>query len=217
MKNILLFISIVFLFFSCDSSQKEAQEEGLPYYHTPDFTPIWITEKSQIDTLHQLADFSFLNQNGEKITLETFRGKIHVANFFFTICPTLCPRLTSSMKEIQKAMKDDKNVCLASYSVTPDRDSVSVLRRFANANAVIDGKWHLITGNKKAIYEIARKSYFADENIGVQKGENDFLHTENFILIDKNLHIRGVYNGTLPLEIEHLIEDIKILEKEKAI
>jgi protein SCO1 len=214
MKNVFLQIAILFLIFSCNSEKKESKKEGMPYYHTPDFTPLWISEKAALDTLHHLANFSFLNQNGEKITQETFRGKIHVADFFFTICPSLCPRLTTSMKEIQRALKADKNVLLASYSVTPDRDSVAVLRKFATANNIIDGKWHLMTGDKKTIYQTARKSYFADENIGVQKGENDFLHTENFILVDKNLRIRGVYNGTLPLEIEHLIEDIRVLEKE---
>jgi protein SCO1 len=96
----------------------------------------------------------------------------------------------------------------------PNRDSVSVLRNYANAHNILDNKWQLLTGNKKEIYQIARHSYFADENIGVQKNENDFLHTENFILVDKNLHIRGVYNGTLQLEIEQLVKDIRELEKE---
>lgn len=118
------------------------------------------------------------------------------------------------MKHVQEAFKADKNVLIASYSVMPDRDSVTVLREYANKNRIIDNKWQLLTGDKGQIYKIARKSYFADENLGVQKGENDFLHTENFILIDKNLHIRGIYNGTLQLEIEQLIKDVKSLEKE---
>ncbi len=216
MKRILSIILII-IFFSCkntENSNSPLEAEGIPYFHTPDFTPLWLTEKSQLDTLHQLANFEFLNQNGEKITQETFRGKIHVMNCFFTICPSLCPKLMTNMNEIQKAFKDDKNVLIASYSVTPDRDSVEVLRNYANINGIIDNKWALLTGDKKQIYQIARKSYFADENIGVQKGENDFLHTENFILVDKNLHIRGVYNGTLPLEIEQLIKDIATLEKD---
>ncbi len=215
MKNSILIFTLTIGLFSCKSSnQKNDIAVDLPYYHTPDFTPLWLTEKAQLDTLHKLSNFSFLNQNGEKITQETFKGKIHVMNCFFTICPSLCPRLMTSMKVVQDEFKNDPKVLIASYSVMPQRDSVSVLRNYANVHKIQDNKWQLLTGNKKEIYDIARHSYYADENIGVQKGENDFLHTENFILIDKNLHIRGVYNGTLQLEIEQLVKDIKELEKE---
>lgn len=199
--------------FGCASGEKKSKILALPYYHTPDFTPIWTSEKAQLDTLHTLAPFSFTNQNGVEITSKQLKGKIHVANFFFTFCPGLCPRLTQSMKEVQATFKGDSTIMLMSYSVMPERDSVAVLRRYADEHKIFDDKWHLLTGDKKAIYETARRSYFADENLGVQKGENDFLHTENFILIDQNLHIRGIYNGTLPLEIKQLIEDIKVLEK----
>jgi protein SCO1/2 len=187
----------------------------LPYYHTPDFTPLWTSDKSKLDTLHTLAPFSFTDQKGVQVTADQLRGKIHVANFFFTFCPGLCPRLTQNMKEVQTAFKNDAAVKLMSYSVMPERDSVAVLRRYADEHHIPDKQWHLLTGEKKAIYETARRSYFADENLGVQKGENDFLHTENFILVDKHLRIRGIYNGTLPLEIKQLIEDIKTLKQEQ--
>jgi protein SCO1 len=213
MQNI-LFTIICFIFFSCSEKQEKNKQNKLPYYHTADFTPHWLSEKSQLDTLHTIANFDFTNQNNQKITQANFRGKIHVMNCFFTICPSLCPKIMGNMKVIQDSLKNDKNFLIASYSVMPDRDNVAKLRSYANENQIIDNKWHLLTGNKKQIYEIARKSYCADENIGVQKGVNDFLHTENFILIDKNLHIRGIYNGTLPLEIEQLIKDIRALEKE---
>jgi protein SCO1 len=213
MKKILFFLINISLF-SCSEKQGKNEQKRLPYYHSADFTPIWITNNLQLDTLHTLANFEFLNQNNQKITQETFKGKIHVMNCFFTICPSLCPKIMGNMKVVQDSLKNDKNFLIISYSVMPDRDSVSVLRRYATDNQIIDNKWHLLTGNKKKIYEIARKSYFADENIGVQKVVNDFLHTENFILVDKNLHIRGVYNGTLQLEIEQLIKDIRELEKE---
>jgi protein SCO1 len=201
------------MIFSCSEKQEQNERKGLPYYHTADFSPIWITDKSQLDTLHTLDYFDFTNQNNQKITQETLRGKVHVMNCFFTICPSLCPKIVGNMKVVQDSLKNDKNFLIASYSVMPDRDSVATLRRYATDNHIIDNKWHLLTGDKKLIYEIARKSYFADENIGVQKGVNDFLHTENFILVDKNLHIRGVYNGTLQLEIEQLIKDVRELEK----
>lgn len=212
MRNLIL-IGLVFVGIACKTAT-HAEKESLPYFHTAEFTPLWITDKSQLDTLHTLSDFEFLNQNNEKISAQTFRGKIHVMNCFFTICPSLCPRLMSSMKQVQKAFKDDRNVLIASFSVTPDRDSVSVLRAYADTHEILAHQWHLLTGDKNQIYQIARKSYFADENIGVQKGTNDFLHTENFILVDKNLHIRGIYNGTLQIDIDNLINDIKVLENE---
>lgn len=214
MNRFILNISISIILFSCAKKQEGNQEKGLPYYHTADFTPQWIADTSQLDTLHTLANFEFTNQNNQKITRGTFKGKIHIMNCFFTICPSLCPKIMGNMHQIQKAFRNDKNVLLASYSVMPERDSASVLRRYATKNQIIDNKWHLLTGDKKQIYQLARKSYFADENLGVQKGVNDFLHTENFILVDKNLRIRGIYNGTLQLEIEQLIKDIRELEKE---
>ncbi|MCU0338697.1 MAG: SCO family protein [Spirosomaceae bacterium] len=214
MKFIPILISLVALLSACSNKQNQASQT-LPYFHTPDFTPVWITDRTALDTLHTLADFSFVNQNGQAITAATFKGKIHVANYFFTFCPSLCPKIMSNMKQVQEEFKTAPDVLIASYSVIPERDSVPVLRAYATARGIIDDRWHLITGRQKQLYEIARRSYFADENIGIQRGENDFLHTENFILVDKNLHIRGIYNGTLPLEITQLVEDIKTLQKER--
>ena len=195
--------------------QADQQAPGLPFYNTPDFTPRWLTSNDpKADTLHHLSGFAFQNQNNQTITEQTVKGKIHVADFFFTRCPGLCPRLTRSMSEVQAAFRNDPQVLLLSYSVTPDRDSVAQLRQYATKHQIIDGKWHLLTGNRASIYQLARQSYFADENLGVQKGEADFLHTENLLLIDQKLRIRGIYNGTLPLEIQQLIEDIRVLEKE---
>jgi protein SCO1 len=213
MKNLFLIFTCLFLF-SCNSKKETNQGKELPYYHTADFTPQWLSEKLQLDTLHTLSNFEFTNQNNQKISQDSLKGKVHVACFFFTICLSLCPKIMGNMKVVQDSLKYDKNFLIASYSVMPERDSVATLRRYATDNQIIDDKWHLMTGDKEQIYELARKSYFADENLGVQKGVNDFLHTENFILVDKNLHIRGIYNGTLQLEIEQLIKDVRELEKE---
>lgn len=213
MKKIIS-LSFWILIISCSQKQEKNQKKRLPFYHTADFTPQWISDKTQLDTLHTLTNFEFTNQSNQKITQENLRGKIHVACFFFTLCPSLCPKIMGNMKVVQDSFQHDKNFIIASYSVMPDRDSVPVLRSYATKNKIIDNKWHLLTGDKKQIYQLARKSYFVDENLGVQKGENDFLHTENFILVDKNLRIRGIYNGTLSLEIEQLIKDIQTLQKE---
>lgn len=214
-KPILKTIFLSLFISACTQKQVSLPiQGGIPYFHTPDFTPIWLSDKTQLDTLHTIADFKFKNQQGETISSKNFKGKVHVANFFFTICPSLCPKIMGNMQAIQKEFKEDNNVLITSFSVMPDHDSVSILRNYANAHNILNNKWQLLTGDKKKIYEIARHSYFADENLGIQKGENDFLHTENFILVDKNLHIRGIYNGTLQLEIEQLIKDIRELERE---
>ena len=214
MKKLLMLL-VGLISWACYSPTPE-NTQTLPYYHTADFTPHWLSKQANLDTLHTLSNFSLFNQNGIVVTPQTFKGKIHIANFFFTFCPGLCPRLTKSMQAIQEAFQDNPDILLASYSVTPDRDSVSVLRQYATMHKVRDNKWHLLTGDKKTIYQTARKSYFADENIGTKLDENDFLHTENFILVDKNLHIRGIYNGTLQLDIQQLIVDIKLLKQEET-
>jgi protein SCO1 len=203
------------LFAACQQrTQRTQSPTGLPYYHTADFTPLWPDSKAALDTLHRLAPFRLMNQDGQQISDSTFRGKIHVANFFFTSCPSLCPRTMAAMKTVQQAFRKDPAVLLASYSVLPERDSVAVLRQYAAAHGITSPQWHLVTGDHDAVYTLARRSYFADENLGVQKGVTDFLHSENFILVDKHLHIRGIYNGTLPLDINQLIEDIRLLERE---
>ncbi|NOT76158.1 MAG: SCO family protein [Cyclobacteriaceae bacterium] len=191
------------------------EPETLPFFNTPDFTPQWIsTETPEYAAIHSLPTFSFVDQDGDTITDKNIEGKIVVADFFFTICPGICPRLTKSMENVQSSFKDDDMITLLSHSVTPDLDSVPRLKEYANSHNVQKGKWHLLTGDRKQIYTIARQGYFADEEVGLKKSENEFLHTENFILLDGQKRIRGVYNGTNPTEIERLIEDIHILKKE---
>ena len=198
----LLFIS-GFAFVSC----QEKSLQNLPFYHTPDFTATW--QSDTVKNQHYITDYHFINQDGENYGTEDLRGKIHVMNCFFTVCPGLCPTLMGNLKTVENAFKNDEEVMLISLSVTPERDS------YAKSNQIYAKKWQLLTGNKTAIYQTARRSYFVDENLGTELGENDFLHTENVILVDKNLQIRGIYTGSLPLEIEHLIEDIKILKREE--
>ncbi|MET0392932.1 MAG: SCO family protein, partial [Chitinophagaceae bacterium] len=130
-------------------------------------------------------------------------------------CPGICKKLTSNMTRVQRAFANDTTVLLLSHSVTPERDSVPVLAAYAKDNGIIPGKWRLVTGPRSAIYTIARQSYFADEDMGLQQDSTSFLHTENILLIDKQRHIRGVYKGTVQLEIDNLIADIKKLEQEE--
>jgi len=162
---------------------------------------------------HTIADFSLTNQNGETITEETYKDKIYVADFFFTTCPTICPIMTDHMYQIQKEIINDDDVMLLSHSVTPKIDSVPQLKKYAKEKGVIDRKWNLVTGDKKQIYELARKSYLAVKTQG-NGDEYDMIHTENFMLIDKKRQIRGFYDGTNPEDIDQLLEDIETLKSE---
>jgi protein SCO1/2 len=194
------------------------EPDSLPFFNTSAFTPEWKDQTSpDYSTIHKIPDFSFIDQDGDTITQKTISGKIVVADFFFTICPGICPRLTASMGNVQETFKEDDDIVLLSHSVTPDTDDVERLKAYAETHHVISGKWHLLTGDRKAIYNIARHGYFADEETGLTKDENEFLHTENFILIDGAQRIRGVYNGTNPAEVERLIEDIWTLKREKPV
>jgi protein SCO1/2 len=160
---------------------------------------------------HRIADFSLINQNGDTITQDFYKDKIYVADFFFTTCQTICPIMTGHMHDLQKQTITDPDVLLLSHSVIPEIDTVAQLKRYAKKKLVNASKWNLVTGDKKQIYELARKSYLAVKDDG-DGGPYDMIHTENFMLIDKKRQIRGFYDGTDAKEIERLLEDIKILK-----
>lgn len=162
---------------------------------------------------HKIADFNLTNQNGKTITQDDYKDKIYVADFFFTTCQSICPIMTNHMSIIQDKIMDDDDVMLLSFSVTPKIDSVAQLKRYALEKGVNDKKWNLVTGDKKQIYELARKSYLAVKTTG-DGGPFDMIHTENFMLIDKKKQIRGFYDGTNPDDIDRLMDDIKILKQE---
>jgi len=209
-KKILLCF-IIMNVISCNSKNEKGQ---LPYYASADFTPQWLAVKDA-DTLHSIPDFTFTNQEGKTITRKTFDNKITVVDFFFTTCPGICKKLTSSLVKVQQAFKNDNDILLLSHSVTPEKDSVAVLKKYADENGVIKSKWHLVTGKRNEIYSIARTAYFADEDMGWKQDSTTFLHTENVLLIDKHHHIRGVYKGTIPKDVDDLIADIKKLQTEE--
>jgi len=162
---------------------------------------------------HKIADFSLINQNGKTITQKDYNDKIYVADFFFTTCQTICPIMTDNMAVIQQRLKDDSEVMLLSHTVTPEIDSVPQLKKYALEKGVDDTKWNLVTGDKKEIYRLARKSYLAVKTDG-NGDKYDMIHTENFILVDKKKRIRGFYDGTKEEDIEQLLKDIAILKKE---
>jgi len=162
---------------------------------------------------HKIADFKLINQNGKTVTQNDYKDKIYVADFFFTTCRTICPIMTDHMAQVQKEIINDSDIMLLSHTVTPDIDTVAQLKRYAKLKGVNDAKWNLVTGDKKQIYELARKSYLAVKDNG--SGDAfDMIHTENFMLIDKKKQIRGFYDGTNSEDINRLLDDIKILKKE---
>ncbi len=187
-------------------------EERLPIYQ-PNMVSATLVDSSMqyVRKYHSIADFKLVNQNGDTITQNTYANKIYVADFFFTTCPSICPVMTANLAEVQDEFKDDNEVLLLSHSVTPEIDSVAQLKKYAVEKGVIDQKWNLVTGDKKQIYELARKSYMAVMDDG-DGGAYDMIHTENFMLIDKERRIRGYYDGTNKEEVEKLIRDIEILK-----
>jgi protein SCO1 len=187
-------------------------KSSLPYYNAADFTPVW-----NIDTLrtplHTIPAFTFTGQNNEPVTEKTFNNKIYIANFFFTGCGVVCPKMTTNLAKVQRAFAGNPHIAFLSHSVTPWIDSAATLKAYATRYG-LSNNWHLVTGDQSAIYQLARRSYFAEEEPGFGKDSTEFLHTEHALLIDKNKHIRGVYNGTLELEMERLITDIELLLEE---
>lgn len=218
---LLLAIAMMSCSVSAETPKQEDQTSSeilaLPYYSTPDFTPQWLNPNDpQYNSQHTIAPFSFENQDGETVTNATFENKLYIANFFFTTCPGICPKMTVNMSALQEAFQDNEEVLLLSHTVTPWIDDVPKLKDFAQDKGVISGKWHLVTGEKEEIYTLARQSYFAEEEPGISKETEQFLHTEHFLLIDGKGRIRGIYNGTLELETERLIEDVATLMLESA-
>jgi len=186
----------------------------LPVFNPSDVNPKLVDESVfHVRRNHKVADFKLINQNGDTITQDSYADKIYVTDFFFTRCMTICPIMTNNIGKLQEVFKNDDDILFLSLSVTPVIDSVSVLKEYAILKGVDDAKWNITTGDKKHIYDLARKSYFAvlEEGDG---GLQDFIHTENFILVDKKKQIRGFYDGTNNEDIERLILDIRILKNE---
>ena len=199
-------------------------KKSLPIFNPSDVNPELVdTTVQYISKYHTIADFSFTNQNGKTITQKDYEGKIYVADFFFTTCKSICPKMTTNLVDVQKAFLGNPKVKLLSFTVMPDIDSVSILKDYAKINGVVDSKWNLVTGDKKAIYTMARKSFLAVKQ-GKPDEIYDMVHTENFVLVDSKKRVRGFYDGTNldgPTEpgiknVKQLIEDINwLLEEDK--
>ncbi len=199
-------IIIIFLFYQALKPKKT-----LPIFNPADVNPELVDSTVQyVQKYHTIADFRFTNQNGKTVTQKDYEGKIYVADFFFTTCGSICPIMTTNMVDVQKAFANNPKVMLLSHTVFPENDSVPVLKAYAIKKGVNDKKWNLVTGDKKAIYTMARKSYLAVK-LGKPSEIYDMVHTENFVLVDQKRRVRGFYDGTKKAEIQRLIDDVNWL------
>ena len=190
------------------------KQQRLQVFQPKDVNPELVdADMQRTAKAHRIAEFKLVDQMGDTITNADFDGKIYVADFFFTTCPSICPKMTANLTELADFYKNDEDIMFLSHSVTPQIDSVEVLSAYGNEHGADPTKWKLVTGSKKHIYELARRSYFAVTTEG-DGGESDFIHTENFILVDKERKIRGFYDGTSKKDMDRLKNDITILRYE---
>jgi len=204
---LLLLFPAFFIIWFFVSKQENKPERFLPFYGPKNALKINDT------TYHKVSTFKFTSQDNEYVDLETVKGKIYVTEFFFTTCQSICPVMNSQLKRVYAEFKNDPDFLILSHTVDPETDSVSVLKNYADAHGVNDKKWLFLTGPKKDLYEVARKGYLLDAGEG-NGDEEDFIHTQNFALVDKDLHLRGFYDGTDSLEVDKMIQEIKLLKKE---
>lgn len=186
----------------------------LPVYAPSQINPDLVdTEKQKVTKNHRIADFFLTNQDGETFNSKNLEGKFYVTDFFFTTCPTICPDMSSQLQRVQKKYSNLDDFLIISHTVQPEIDSPEVLKEYAELYEADTKKWIFLTGDKKTIYDLARKSYFAAVTEG-DGGVDDFIHTENFVLVDKEKRIRGFYDGTSAKSVDQLIVDIEILAQE---
>jgi protein SCO1/2 len=182
---------------------------GLPYYEDRDFTPRW----AQVQ--HAIGDFELTSQSGATVTRNDLAGRIHVASFLFTTCPSICPTLVQQLKRIDVATRDVPDLRIVSYSVTPESDTPARLAQFGRERGIDPARWMLLTGSARTIASLARDSYFADDSrldTSGTESAGQVLHTEKLLLVDGEGHLRGVYNGTIPFDVTRLIGDIRALD-----
>ena len=205
-------VGILGLVFATQAPRPASRVPRLPFYQTADRTPEWIDAGTPAYAqIHQIADFTLVDQDGAVVTGTGLEGKVYVASFFFTTCQQLCPTLRSNLAKVQDAFRADSGVLILSHTVAPTHDDTATLQRYARANGIVRGKWHLLTGPATSIAELARDSYFAQLPDSINGTATPALHSETFVLVDGQRRIRGVYDGSLMFDVERLIADIHAL------
>lgn len=204
---LLLALPLVFIGWYFINKNEQKPLRTLPYFGQKN------TIQPGDTVFHTVKPFCFTDQYNEKVTEETVKGKIYVTDFFFTTCQSICPIMSTELERVYKQFQNREDVLILSHTVAPEEDSINVLMDYAKLHGVKDKKWLFLTGEKKHLYEMARKSYLLNAEEG--KGdEEDFIHTQNFALVDKERHLRGFYDGTDSLEVSRLIIDINLLLEE---
>ena len=215
----LLVLAIVGIYVSFKIKTSHESKKVLPVFNPIDMKEEMVDSSIQrVGYGHTIEDFSFLNQDGKTITQKDVKGKVFVAEYFFTTCGTICPRMNKQMQRVQKQFSNNPKVKILSFTVMPEVDTVEQMKRYATGHKAISGQWHFLTGDKKDLYNLARKSFFVlkpaeAENLG--DAGSDFIHTNNFVLVDQTMQIRGYYDGTSAKDITILLEDIKLLLNKK--
>jgi protein SCO1/2 len=209
--NIIFFTSLIVIPFTVFGVMRWINNNytSLPYYGGKEIQKANGEEKN-----FTVPAFSFTNQSNETLTSEFVKGKIWVADYFFTTCTSICPKLTTHLQKVQDAYKGDDAVKIVSFTVDPERDTAATLKRYAASYDANLSQWQFVTGAKKDLYGFARKGLFIIATDG-DGGPGDFIHSENLVLMDKENHIRGYYDGTSDREVNQLIKDIQRLKKEK--
>ncbi len=213
---ILLFIATVcFVVAYAFLSNKPSEKDNLPIINPIDLNEEMVDSSMQRKGYgHTIQSFTLTNQFGEKFSSNELKNKVYVVEYFFTTCSTICPKMNQQMEWLQKEFHGNENFKILSFTVQPEIDSVPLLKEYAEEHNALKGQWHFLTGNKKLLYNLARKSFFVlkpteAQNLG--DANSDFIHTNNFVLIDKNQQIRGYYDGTSAKEIDKLAKDIRKL------
>jgi protein SCO1/2 len=205
--RILLFVGFTAVLAAVLVGEAVKSTPALPFYDSADLTPRWTRASS-----HRIADFRLVTQDNVAITQNDVIGKVHVASFIYTRCAGICPAMVTQLAKVQKVI-NGRDAVLVSYSVTPQDDTPAMLAAFGELRGIDPGRWKLVTGDPEQIYALARTSYFADDGRldAGRPATEQFLHTEKALLVDREGRLRGVYNATLPREIEKLIADMEDL------
>lgn len=206
---LLLLLPMVFVVLYFVNTKEQKPLRSLPYFGKK-------RSHAAGDTnYHTVKDFSFTSQYNETVNQQTISGKIYVCDFFFTTCQSICPVMSTQLERVYKEFYNNKDVMILSHTVNPEADSVEVLLRYANKHKVNNRRWLFLTGDKKQLYDLARQGYLLNAEEG-NGGPEDFIHTQNFALVDKEKHLRGFYDGTDSLEVTRLIQDMHLLLQEYA-
>lgn len=205
---IIVVIGITITYFMID------KPKILKVYNPVDLNPALVDESVRnVDKFHRVGSFNLTDQDGNQVTENNFKDKIYITDFFFVTCPTICPKMTKQMDRVYHEFEENEDISFLSHTVMPESDSVPVLKEYANEIGASADKWKFVTGDRKQIYNLARKTYFAAITEG-DGGPDDFVHTENFVLVDKEKKLRGFYDGTSKKDVDRLIVDIYALLEE---